>query len=36
MDVILRRSPERIDTASMSGRRFFNVSTGGVGAEATA
>ena len=36
MDVILRRSPVRIDTASMNGRRFLNVSTGGVGAEATA
>lgn len=36
MDVILRRKPVRIDTASMNGRRFVNVSTGGVGAEATA
>ena len=36
MDVILRRNPVRIDTASMNGRRFLNVSTGGVGAEATA
>ena len=36
MDVILRRRPVRIDTASMNGRRFVNVSTGGVGAEATA
>jgi len=36
MDVILRRPPVRIDTASMNGRRFLNVSTGGVGAEATA
>jgi len=36
MDVILRRKPMRIDTASMNGRRFLNVSTGGVGAEATA
>ncbi len=35
MDVILRRKPARIDTASMNGRRFLNVSTGGVGAEAT-
>jgi len=35
MDVILRRNPVRIDTASMNGRRFLNVSTGGVGAEAT-
>ncbi len=36
MDVILRRKAVRIDTASMNGRRFLNVSTGGVGAEATA
>jgi lipid kinase YegS len=36
MDVILQRPPRRVDTASMNGRRFFNVSTGGVGAEATA
>jgi diacylglycerol kinase (ATP) len=36
MDVILRRRPTRIDTASMNGRRFLNVSTGGIGAEATA
>lgn len=36
MDVILRYNPVRIDTASMNGRRFVNVSTGGVGAEATA
>jgi lipid kinase YegS len=36
MDVILQRAPRRVDTASMNGRRFFNVSTGGVGAEATA
>jgi diacylglycerol kinase (ATP) len=36
MDVILRRKPTRIDTASLNGRRFLNVSTGGVGAEATA
>jgi lipid kinase YegS len=36
MDVILRRKPVRIDTASVNGRRFLNVSTGGVGAEATA
>ncbi|MDB4912540.1 MAG: lipid kinase [Gemmatimonadetes bacterium] len=35
MDVILRRKPVCIDTASMNGRRFLNVSTGGVGAEAT-
>ena len=36
MDVILRTKPSRIDTASLNGRRFVNVSTGGVGAEATA
>ena len=36
MDVILQRKPVRMDTASMNGRRFLNVSTGGVGAEATA
>jgi len=36
MDVILRRKPVCIDTASLNGRRFLNVSTGGVGAEATA
>jgi lipid kinase YegS len=36
MDVILRTKPVRIDTASLNGRRFLNVSTGGVGAEATA
>ena len=36
MDVILRRKPMRVDTASLNGRRFLNVSTGGVGAEATA
>jgi lipid kinase YegS len=36
MDVILHRKPTRIDTASLNGRRFLNVSTGGVGAEATA
>ena len=36
MDVILRRKPMRIDTASLNGRRFLNVSTGGIGAEATA
>jgi diacylglycerol kinase (ATP) len=35
MDVILHRKPMRIDTASLNGRRFLNVSTGGVGAEAT-
>src|SRR5918912_3225130 len=36
MDVILRRAPRLIDTAELNGRRFLNVSTGGVGAEATA
>ena len=36
MDVILQRTPKRLDTASLNGRRFLNVSTGGVGAEATA
>ena len=36
MDVILQREPLRIDTAMMNGRRFLNVSSGGVGAEATA
>lgn len=36
MDVILQRKPHRLDTASLNGRRFLNVSTGGVGAEATA
>lgn len=36
MDVILRRKPVRIDSAELNGRRFLNVSAGGVGAEATA
>jgi diacylglycerol kinase (ATP) len=36
MDVILRRKPRRVDTLELNGRRFLNVSTGGVGAEATA
>jgi lipid kinase YegS len=36
MDVILHRKPVCIDTASLNGRRFLNVSTGGMGAEATA
>jgi YegS/Rv2252/BmrU family lipid kinase len=36
MDVILQRDPIRIDTAMLNGRRFLNVSSGGVGAEATA
>jgi lipid kinase YegS len=36
MDVILQRPARYVDTASINGRRFFNVSTGGVGAAATA
>ena len=36
MDVVLRREARRIDTAMLNGRRFLNVSSGGVGAEATA
>lgn len=36
MDVILQRKAVRIDTAEINGRRFLNMSTGGVGAEATA
>ena len=36
MDVVLLREPIRMDTASLNGRRFVNVSSGGVGAEATA
>jgi len=36
MDVILQRKPRRLDTCALNGRRFLNVSTGGVGAEATA
>jgi diacylglycerol kinase (ATP) len=36
MDVILQRKPRRLDTASLNGRRFLNVSTAGIGAEATA
>ncbi|HEY7237182.1 MAG TPA: YegS/Rv2252/BmrU family lipid kinase [Gemmatimonadaceae bacterium] len=36
MDVILHRKPVRIDTGTLNGRRFVNMSTGGVGAEATA
>lgn len=35
MDVVLQREPRRIDTAELNGRRFLNVSTGGIGAEAT-
>ena len=36
MDVVLRRAARTIDTAELNGRRFLNVSSGGVGAEATA
>jgi len=36
MDVVLRRKPVIIDTADLNGRRFLNVSSGGVGAEVTA
>jgi len=36
MDIILRKRPVVIDTAAMNGRRFLNVSSGGIGAEATA
>jgi lipid kinase YegS len=36
LDVILGCKPTRIDTAELNGRRFINVSVGGVGAEATA
>ena len=36
MDIVLRRKPVVIDTATMNGRRFLNVSSGGIGAEATA
>ena len=36
MDVILQREARCIDTATLNGRRFLNVSSGGVGAEATA
>ena len=36
LDLVLNRRPIRIDTAELNGRRFLNVSTAGVGAEATA
>src|SRR5690348_8858832 len=36
MDVILQRKPRRLDTASLNGRRFLNVSTGGLAADAAA
>ena len=35
MRLILRESPVRIDTGELNGRRFLNVSTAGIGAEAT-
>ncbi len=34
--LILSESPARIDTGELNGRRFLNVSTAGIGAEATA
>lgn len=36
MDLIVSRPPVRLDTASLNGRRFLNVSSGGIAAEATA
>ncbi len=36
MDLILTHRPRRLDTGELNGRRFLNVSTGGIGAEATA
>ena len=36
MDVVLQKTPVRVDTLSMNGRRFLNVSSGGMAAEATA
>ncbi len=36
LDLILRGEPVRLDTAELNGRRFLNVSAGGIGAEATA
>ncbi|MHB1224551.1 MAG: diacylglycerol/lipid kinase family protein [Gemmatimonadaceae bacterium] len=36
MDLILSQPPVRLDTASLNGRRFVNVSSGGIAAEATA
>jgi lipid kinase YegS len=35
MDVVLNTAPVRIDTAELNGRRFLNVSSAGIGAEAT-
>jgi lipid kinase YegS len=36
MRLVLERSPMRIDVGELNGRRFLNVSTAGIGAEATA
>ena len=36
MDIVLRGTPTAIDVGELNGRAFINVSTGGVGAEATA
>jgi len=36
LDLILDTEPVRLDTAELNGRRFLNVSAGGIGAEATA
>ncbi|MFL5561042.1 MAG: diacylglycerol/lipid kinase family protein [Gemmatimonadaceae bacterium] len=36
MALILEEEPTRIDTGELNGRRFLNVSTAGIGAEATA
>lgn len=36
LDLIIQREPLVIDTATLNGRRFINVSTAGLGAEATA
>ena len=36
LDLVLQRPPLAMDSATLNGRRFINVSTGGIGAEATA
>ena len=36
LDLIVHGTPVRLDTAELNGRRFLNVSAGGIGAEATA
>jgi len=36
LELILTEPPTRIDTGELNGRRFLNVSTAGIGAEATA